>query len=84
MVTDSESGLGLHDKGLVSKILLFELYAQISKNNKTWCTHILSAPPIFDLKIVYFSVFEVGDSESGLGLHDKALVSKILLFELYA
>ena len=47
-------------------------------------THILSAPPIVDLKIVYFSVFEVADSESGLGLHDKALVSKILLFELYA
>ena len=41
MVTDSESGLGLQDKALVSKILLFELYAQLSKNNKTWCTHIM-------------------------------------------
>ena len=37
-------------------------------------------PPLFDLKIVYFYVIEVADSESDLGLHDLALVSKIQVF----
>ena len=37
-------------------------------------------PPLFDLKLVYFYVIEVADSESDFGLHGKALVSEILLF----
>ena len=39
-----------------------------------------SPPPIFDLKLVYFYVIIVANSESNLGVFITALVSKILLF----
>ena len=35
---------------------------------------------LFDIKIVYFYVIEVSHFESNLGLHDKALISKIFAF----
>ena len=38
-------------------------------------------PPLFEIKIVYSYVIKVADSESDLGLHNKALVSKI--FAIY-
>ena len=37
-------------------------------------------PPLFRLKLDYSYVIEVADSESDLGLHGKALVSKIVAF----
>ena len=36
--------------------------------------------PLFDLKLVYFFVIEVADSETDLGLFSTALVPNILLF----
>ena len=36
--------------------------------------------PFFDLKLVYFYVIEVADSESDLGLFSTALVSEIFAF----
>ena len=41
---------------------------------------IYNPPPLFDLKIVYYYVIEVADSESDLGLHGKALVLEIHVF----
>ena len=38
---------------------------------------VYKSPPLLKLKLVYSCVIEVSDSESYLGLHDKALVSKI-------
>ena len=35
---------------------------------------------LIDLKLVYSYVIEVADSESDFGLHNKTLVSEILLF----
>ena len=40
--------------------------------------HKIRLPPLFDLKIVNSYVIDVADSESDLGLHDKALVSEKL------
>ena len=47
-------------------------------SNWHWFTK--SPPPLFDLKLGYSYVIEVADSESDLGLHDKALVSEIFAF----
>ena len=49
-------------------------------NRKIGTTGENPPPPLFDLKIVYSYVIEVADSESDLGLHDKPLVSEILIF----
>ena len=46
------------------------------RNNGT----TLQNPPAFRPKTVYSYVIEVADPESDLGLHDKALVSKIFSF----
>ena len=47
----------------------------------TECGTGLENPPLlFDLKILYSYVIEDADSESDLGLHSKALVSKIFAF----
>ena len=36
--------------------------------------HWFTNPPLFDIKLVYFNVIEVADSESDLGLFSTALV----------
>ena len=43
-------------------------------------TSLQNPPPLFHLNLVYSYVIEVADSESDLGLHDKALVLEILAF----
>ena len=40
----------------------------------------LQYPRFFDLKLMYSYVIEIAESEYNLGLHGKALLSKILLF----
>ena len=45
--------------------------------------HWFTKPPLFDIKLEYFSVIEVADSESDLGLFSTALVPEIFAFDTF-
>ena len=84
-VADSESDCGLHENNLISEIFAFYHFLE-NALRRTGCrghehgTGRETPPTLFDLKIVYSYVIEVADSESDLGLHDRALVSEIFAF----